>query len=72
MRKTQMHRMFIAAANELGYFPTLQQADLIWRQWDLAMAKWRAENPSAGSRIPDELHNRLTRESIENVLNPKR
>jgi hypothetical protein len=68
IRRTKMHAAIIAQANELGYFPTLEQADAIWAQWDLFMAEWRVKNPRSGRLMDKELDDRSMRESIDKVL----
>lgn len=77
MRRTKMHTLIIAEANELGYFPTLEQADRIWRQNNLWWSRWEVANPgkrpgnlSVGPGL--ELYERSMRESIEAVMEPSK
>jgi hypothetical protein len=63
-----MHSTIIAHANELGHFPTLEQADAIWKQWNLFMAQYQVEDAQSCGLVGKELYDRSMRESIEKVM----
>lgn len=68
VRRTKMHAQIIAQANEMGYFPTVAQADAVWRQWELLVAQQRA---ASAAKIPIDALDALMRDAIESALGVK-
>lgn len=69
MQPHAMHKRIIATANELGYFPTIEQADEIWHHWQALGSAARPRDTRSNAEI-EEFEQRTMRECIETVLNP--
>lgn len=69
IRKTGMHQTIIAQANEMGYFPTVEQADQVWNQFELTLVQQRI---ATGAKPTAKDVDDTLRRSIETVLGTRK